>query len=49
METDRYIRLGIRPLLLISMVLSRADAGTHLTMVISSFGYHISFGLSVTD
>ena len=49
MEIDRYIRLGIRPLLLISMALSRADAGTHFTMVISSFSYHISFGLSVTN
>jgi hypothetical protein len=49
METDRYIRLGVSPLLVISMSLSRADVGTHFTMVISSFSYHISFGLSVTN
>jgi hypothetical protein len=49
MKAGRYIRLGVSPLLVISMSLSRADIGTHLTITLSSFSYHISFGMSVTN
>jgi hypothetical protein len=45
----RTIRVGLPPLLVFSLALSRSDTGAHVTLSIFTFKLGFHFGLSMGD
>ena len=45
----KSLRLGINPLLVLTVTLNRGDIATHLTFSIRTFSYAIHCGLSVLN
>ena len=43
------LRLGINPLLVLSISVTRGNVATHLTFTIRTFSYSIHFALSVLN